>query len=1128
MHIIQRSARWLSFLLLFFALAARARADQTLAGYRTRLAGEVIAYHAPDPDVTSGLLVRSLDASRAIEWETEPAPAAIDGEFASFIWMFALQVDPAGHRFGLSVDGEPWLEFRNPPTNDVRDWTINGPRGASLRFRATMIDRFNDLMGYAILRVPRASLIPGKPLRIRVSGESAGSRAWYITFQAAAKERAELAALPAVVRDAVGNYQPLVLSVIHLGEPVDAIISTSFGKEERRTLELGGNRFDLRHPEVKEPTDITVRVRVADKDVYVLSATVAPVRHWTVNLVQHAHTDVGYTRPQTEILPEHLRYIDTALDYCDQTDSYPPDAQFRWTCEASWPVREYLRSRTPEQIARLRRRAKEGRIEVTGMFLNMSEVMDEAGYASFLEPVREIRDQGLPVTTAMQDDVNGVAWCLADYFPAAKIDYLVMGVHGHRSLIPFDTPTAFWWESPAGNRVLAFRADHYMTGNFWGVHTGKVDIVEQELLRYLSHLEKAGYPFDRVAVQHSGYPTDNSPPSIASSELAQKWNQQFVWPHLRCAVAREFPEYVKNEHPRDIPVIKKAWVDWWTDGFGSAARETAAARVTQSHLNAVESLFAMESAMGLAPMASQRSDVSAVRDALIFWGEHSMGADESIRQPLCENSQVQWDEKAAYAWDAVKREATLGEGAIGRLQAVVKNASTPRLLVVNTLNFQRSELLELYADNALLPYDRAFRIVDDQGQPLPVQLLRSRAEGNYWSIWARDIPAFGWREFKIEVDPSSPARPTTPTHNTEEIESEHYRVAIDSKRGGIKDLTDKETGSSLIDPGAEWLLGQVVHETLGNREQLEGFMLESYARHSLENVVVEGASDGPIWTSLAFHGDLPGCQGPGGVRCEVRLYHPEKRMDLLYTIQKRRVYDPEAIYVAFPFAPNAAGVSYETIGATVSPTTDIIPRSASDWQAAQAFARVQWPSGQIVVSSPEIPLFQFGAINTGKFQTQLKVERPHVFSWVMNNYWTTNFCASQEGEFRWSYALTSKSDPSVGKAYRFGWSRRIPLLGRVLAGGGAERPLEHRSLIAMDAPNLILVAARPASHGAGLIVHLREVDGKATRLDASSWQLAGRPVRVHEVSALEDELSILNGAADFGPFQTKFLWLEPK
>ncbi len=43
-------------------------------------------------------------------------------------------------------------------------------------------------------------------------------------------------------------------------------------------------------------------------------------------------------------------------------------------------------------------------------------------------------------------------------------------------------------------------------------------------------------------------------------------------------------------------------------------------------------------------------------------------------------------------------------------------------------------------------------------------------------------------------------------------------------------------------------------------------------------------------------------------------------------------------------------------------------------------------------------LSHFGEINTGKFQPAAKPGKPHIFSWVLNNYWTTNFLASQEGE----------------------------------------------------------------------------------------------------------------------------------
>lgn len=1113
-------------LCMIAAATTPAWSDQTLPGFRARLSGEVLKYHAPDPDVTTGLLVRSLDAARGIEWETAAVPTDFDGEFAHFVWMFALQVHPEKHRFTLAVNGETWFEFRNPPTHETRDWTIDGPNGASLRFRATMIDRFNDLMGFAILTVPRNALTPGQPLRLRVNGESAASRAWYITFQAPVSERAELIARPALLRDTEGNYQPLILFVTHLGAPIEVVITTSFGAELRRTLALGGNRFELRHPEVSEPRNVTVNVRVGDRDLHVLRAEVAPVRQWTIHLVQHAHTDVGYTRTQMEILPEHMRFIDTALDLCDQTDAYPPDAQFRWTCEVSWPVREYLRSRTPEQIERLRRRVQEGRIEVTDMLLNMSEVMDEAGYAAFVQPIRDFRENGLNVTTAMQDDVNGVAWCLADYFPQMGIEYLVMGEHGHRALIPFDQPTAFWWETPAGSRVLAFRADHYMTGNYWGVHTGKVEAVEDELLHYLTNLEKGGYPYNRIAVQHSGYPTDNSPPSVASCELVKQWNQRFIWPQLRSAVAREFPEYVKKHHAASLPVHRLAWPDWWTDGFASAARESAVARLTHSQLTAIESLFAIQACAGLALPSQTRAQIDGIRDGLAFWGEHTLGSAESIREPLCENSQVQWAAKAAYAWDAAKRTATLGEHAMGRMRALNANADSPRLLVVNTLNFPRSGLAEIYADHEILPIDRRFRVLDDQGRELPVQRLRSRDDGSYWAIWVSDIPAFGWREFNIDVSASEPIAVNPPLRETAEIENAHFRVALDSERGGVRELIDKASGVSLIDVGSNWLLGQIVHEALGNREQLEGFMLDDYSRRSLDHVVLEGAADGPIWTSLQFRGEMPGCEGPGGVRCEIRLFHPEKRLDLVYTIQKRRVYDPEAIYVAFPFAMPNGRVIYETLGGIVAPATDIIPGTSSDWQAAQAFAAAQSPASQIVLSSPEIPLFQFGGINTGKFQRNIRIDKPHIFSWVMNNYWTTNFCASQEGEFRWSYAITSSTDTTTAFATRFGWSRRMPLLARVNPGGGAARPLDRKSILPFDKSNLLMVAARPAANGQGVILHLREVDGKPARLTVSDWQAAGRPIHATPVNALEEPLDPAQAVIEFRPWQTHFVRVE--
>ena len=112
----------------------------------------------------------------------------------------------------------------------------------------------------------------------------------------------------------------------------------------------------------------------------------------------------------------------------------------------------------------------------------MAEIADEGSLAAFLQPVRTFREEfNIPVQTAMQNDVNGAAWCLPDYFTGMGIKYLTMGINKTRSLLPFDKPTVFWWESPSGKRILANRPDHYNTANFWGIEKGDVEILKKDV-----------------------------------------------------------------------------------------------------------------------------------------------------------------------------------------------------------------------------------------------------------------------------------------------------------------------------------------------------------------------------------------------------------------------------------------------------------------------------------------------------------------------------------------------------------------------------------------------------------------------------------------------------------------------
>ena len=61
-------------------------------------------------------------------------------------------------------------------------------------------------------------------------------------------------------------------------------------------------------------------------------------------------------------------------------------------------------------------------------------------------------------------------------------------------------------------------------------------------------------------------------------------------PKLRLAVASEFPAYVEKNYADKLPVYRNAWLDWWTDGYGSTSRETAEVRKNQNTLQVDQGL----------------------------------------------------------------------------------------------------------------------------------------------------------------------------------------------------------------------------------------------------------------------------------------------------------------------------------------------------------------------------------------------------------------------------------------------------------------------------------------------------------------------------------------------------------
>jgi alpha-mannosidase len=1088
--------------------------DFLINGYAKKISGLDYDYQSCIPGLRESILMRATSGKDFVEWETDQVPVKINKQFATFIWVAALGSSPGRAKMDLAVNREYEFSFY---TDGVHDWDVRGRDNSMLSFHSIMVDQNGDNHGYMILRIPENKLTAGKSLTIRVTGSQANLTSWYMTFKKSVKTGVTLNPFPAIIRKGAGEMQLVEAGIFYFGKQSDAKIYSGNQLLESTVLKFGYNTVNLGLTPVSKPTKIDLKVEAGEFSVK-NTVTLDPVKKWKIKFIQHSHTDIGYTRSQTEILAEHLRYIDYALDYCDATDNYPDNAKFRWTCEASWPVDEYLKCRPASQIERLIKRIKEGRIEVTGMYFNFDEIPDEKILAASLKAVGRIKEKGIPVTLAMQDDVNGIGWCLNDYFNQLGVKYLNMGTHGHRALICFDIPTMFWWESPSGKRLLTFRAEHYMTGNtVLEMQSGDINRFKNNLMNYLMSLNSKKYPFDEMAIQHSGYLTDNSPPSTIASDLIKQWNDIFVWPQLSTSTAETFFIDMEKDHSSEFPVIRGAWPDWWTDGFGASARETATTRMASSSLVANEAGLSMASVAGIKLPVEINKSIDLADNALLFYTEHTTGYSESVREPLSQPTMEQRALKESYAWEANRRTASIGEEAMGLLQSNFNREKDPSLIVFNTLNWKRSGLTTIYIDHQIVPRGKIAGIFDHEGNRMEVQALSSRSDGTQWAVWVKDIPPFGYKKYIIKpIDDASVKKVQA---DTKVLENKWYKIVTDPSKGTIVSWYDKELSAELIDQNSEYKMGEFILEQLGNRSQMESKRFDDFKRMPLDTVWFDSMTKNEIWNSIKFYGETSTAQSPRGFSIEFRLYNTEKRLDLACSIIKKSIVAPESFYIAFPFELKDGKHFTEVQGGVIETGKDQVKGSSNDWYTVQNFTSVRNSGSQLVIGCAEMPLMQFGAINTGRYKAGAIPQSTNLFSWPMNNYWVTNFNADQRGGHSWTYYLTTSPDNSNQFATQFGWGCRVPYLTRILPGEGTGDNNWEGSFITGWPANIILITAEPEADGKSCLIHLRETNGQSALLNLTNT-LNGKALSAEEVDVTG--VAVKNPSGKIGPLESKF------
>ncbi len=945
-----------------------------LAGYVAPVSGEVLAYHSPIPSVGHSLLVRSEDSTRAITWVTAPVPTAFAGDTAVFVLMAGIDVNEDRRAFTLTIDGRLALTFFTPPSAGLGTMAWTGPAGVRADFRVTLMDKYGDAMGYLFLRVPRRLLRPGAPLRLAVAGESAGRRTWFMVFMEPITPRVEFRNAPAVVRAPEGERQALRVDVLYLGERGRLHVASPGGTRDT-TLGLGFTRLQLVVPAVREPTamplDLTVDGRPAAAQ-YV----VQPVRRLDLYLIHHTHLDIGYTNRQDEVERMHWQHLEHALAYGAASDTFPAGERFVWHPEGLWAVESYLATHGPAEQARLIAGIQRGWIHLDGLFANLlTGLATEEGLDRALEAGRRLAARtGVPIVSAMTSDIPGFSWGLVPALARSGIRYLSIGPNqGHRigSFLRVWGDRPFYWESASGReRVLTWV---HGAGYSW-FHTGlgyerlTTILDEESVFRYLDQLDETQYPYAIAALRYN-IGSDNGPPDSTLANAVRSWNERYASPRLVIGTTTGLFEAFERRYGAGLPVVRGDLTGYWEDGAASSARETGLIRRTAESLTETERLAGQ---LGVALDAN--AVYAAWRQVLLFY-EHTWGSWNSISEPDIPFTREQWERKKAFADSAAALADRLRATA---LRGRPRPAGTVEVL--NPSDWPRSELVLL--DDTTRS---GGRVLDETGAVVPSQRL---ASGELAFVAA--VPARGARRYRVTVGRADRAGAVPPAPV---LDNGVIRLELEPARGTIRSL--RRAGERELVPAGEGL-GEYLYVPGRNPRDAE----PSGRAH----VTVVDA--GPVvWTALS-RAPAPGTTG--AVETRVRLVAGSDRIEIVNRFDKRLVYAPEAVLVRFPLALDGAETRISAPFGAYTAEREQAPGANRNYFSVERWVDQHDATAGLTLVSIDVPVLELGSIGTDAVVAGWRDRvdpAPVLFSYVMNNYWETNYRAGQDGSHAFRYVL---------------------------------------------------------------------------------------------------------------------------
>ncbi|WP_303753705.1 glycoside hydrolase family 38 C-terminal domain-containing protein [Enterococcus sp. S86.2] len=769
-----------------------------------------------------------------------------------------------------------------------------------------------------------------------------------------------------------------------------------------------------------------------------------------IYVLHFSHTDVGYTDTQEKMKAHHVAFIKEVLDIIDERED------FKWNCETYWVVECFLKEASQKDVTRFIAAVKNGRIGLSGSYLNLTELVPEGVYREIMSDCKKQRDLlGIEAKSALTADINGYSWGFADILAEQNITNLMSCIHTHHGYHPMmKKQMPFWWESPKGKKVLVWNGDHYNLGNELGFAQASsfeytiqdgltfsdLNQFDKSVLRiktYVETIKEQGYEYPFVPISLSGNMTDNSPASTKIPDFIEEFNQLDCDIELEMCTLDDFFDLLQAQDRIEIPTYKGDWTDWWADGIGSTPADIIQYRRAARNYNIVEKMDSERQLISDEMFKSARHD-------LMFYGEHTWGYSSSITEPYHPqvNNLDQW--KRLYALKASetttimleKVQQNLGETALSLRKELQFKA-------VNPHNRPVKEMLTIDLEHFY--GHENFDVVDKEtGEFVPFQISRY-SRGPEMCIWL-DMKE---KEEKVFVLKEKEKRLNSPglkaltgiegvddlawrraeelmtggTASIEGIENNYLKIDF-NKTSGIYSIYDKVRDIEYRDNDKPYGMFTPIYEVTP-REMGEDYL---FVRRNLgrnrkafrtERSVgklcdVKILENGDLYSRVELKYDL---QGTGDCAVILTTYHLTPKMDIDLRLHKDSVWEPENVYLSLPFISKTTYI--DKCASIVRPRIDQLPGTCVDFYSIQNGLVFENDKSQILLSCQDTPLISMGTLDAHNIRLMGDdvSNTAEVYSWVMNNFWETNFKASLGGFYQFHYEMEISDKKDVADSF---------------------------------------------------------------------------------------------------------------